>query len=254
MFCCTLLYVHFSIAIILMGKRELIALLNLSSWCLVMVERLFLTVPQGCLQFVIVVFPDHTHLLFLNNFSERFIQTDQENMEEMWTDFKSSIQEIIEKRVPTKMTSARHSFPWMNGSIKRAIRRKQRAYRKFSRTNAKRDRDRYRWLQQQVQWETRRANRQYMQDIVSESYTDKPKRFWSYVKSKGQESIGVAPLKNKDGFLQSDNQSKAEILNQQFSSFFFLQEMTTAVLPSKATALILQCRTSGSTRKESRSS
>ena len=65
MFCCTLLYVHSGIAVILMGKRELIALLNLSSWCLVMVERLFLAVPRGCLQFVIVVFPDHTHLLFL---------------------------------------------------------------------------------------------------------------------------------------------------------------------------------------------
>ena len=65
MFCCTLLYVHSSIAIILMGKRQLIALLNLSTWCLMMVERLFLTVPRGCLQFVIVVFPDHTHLLFL---------------------------------------------------------------------------------------------------------------------------------------------------------------------------------------------
>ena len=64
MFCSTLLYVHSSIAIILMGKRELIALLNLSSWCLVMVERLFLAVPRGSLQFVIVVFPDHTHLLF----------------------------------------------------------------------------------------------------------------------------------------------------------------------------------------------
>ena len=38
-------------------------MLNLSSWCRVMVERLFLTVPRGCLQFVIVVFPDHTHLL-----------------------------------------------------------------------------------------------------------------------------------------------------------------------------------------------
>ena len=63
MFCCTFLYVHSSIAIILMGKRELIALLNLSSWCL-MVEWLFLVVPRGCLQFVIVVFPDHTHLLF----------------------------------------------------------------------------------------------------------------------------------------------------------------------------------------------
>ena len=65
MFCCTLLYVHSSVAIILMGKRELIALLNLSSWCLVMAERLFLAVPRGCLQFVIVVFTDHSHLLFI---------------------------------------------------------------------------------------------------------------------------------------------------------------------------------------------
>ena len=65
MFCCMLLYVHSSIAIILMGKRELIALLNLSSWCFVMVKRLFLTVPRGCLRFVIAVVPDHTHLLFL---------------------------------------------------------------------------------------------------------------------------------------------------------------------------------------------
>ena len=48
-------------------KRELIALLNLSSWCLVMVERLFLAVPGGCLQFVIVVFPDHLTYYFDTN-------------------------------------------------------------------------------------------------------------------------------------------------------------------------------------------
>ena len=54
-------------SILLMGKRELVVLLNLSSWFLVMVERLFLAVPRGCLQFVIVVFPDHTHLLFLSH-------------------------------------------------------------------------------------------------------------------------------------------------------------------------------------------
>ena len=61
MLCCTLLYVHSSIAIILMGKRELVALLNLSSLCLVMVERLFLAVPQGCQWFVIVLFSELTH-------------------------------------------------------------------------------------------------------------------------------------------------------------------------------------------------
>ena len=55
------MFILYSIAIILMGKRELIALLNMSSWCVVMVERLFLAVSRGSLQFVIVVFPDHTH-------------------------------------------------------------------------------------------------------------------------------------------------------------------------------------------------
>ena len=64
MFCCTLIYVHSSFAIILMGKRELVALLSLSSWCLVIVVWLFLAVSGFCLQFVIVVYPGHTHLLF----------------------------------------------------------------------------------------------------------------------------------------------------------------------------------------------
>ena len=74
MFCCTLLYVHSSIAIILISgeERELVALLNLSSWRLVMVERLFLAMPRGCLRFVIGVFPDHTHLLFFYSICPNF--------------------------------------------------------------------------------------------------------------------------------------------------------------------------------------
>ena len=66
MFCCSLLYVHYSFVIILIGKRQLVALLGLSCWCLVIVVWIFFTVPWVCLQFVIAVFPDHTHLLFFN--------------------------------------------------------------------------------------------------------------------------------------------------------------------------------------------
>ena len=48
------------------GKRERAGCFALSSWCLVIgvVLWLLLTVPWVGLQFVIVVFPDHTHLLF----------------------------------------------------------------------------------------------------------------------------------------------------------------------------------------------
>ena len=41
--------------------RELVALLKLSSWCLVIGAWLFLAVSWVCLQFVIVESPDHTH-------------------------------------------------------------------------------------------------------------------------------------------------------------------------------------------------
>ena len=56
-------------AIILMGKRNVVALHCLSSWCLVSVVALwlFLMVPCVVPHGVIVVFPDHTHLLFILN-------------------------------------------------------------------------------------------------------------------------------------------------------------------------------------------
>ena len=57
MSCFALLYVHHG--------ASFAALLSLSSLCLVIVVWLFLAVPWVCLQFVIVVFPDHTYLLFL---------------------------------------------------------------------------------------------------------------------------------------------------------------------------------------------
>ena len=67
LFCYALLCVHSSFTIILKRKRKLVALLLLSYRCIVYVNVLwlFLMVPWVDLQFVIVVFPDHTHLLVI---------------------------------------------------------------------------------------------------------------------------------------------------------------------------------------------
>ena len=55
-----------SFAIIMKRKRELVALLLLSDGCFLSLNVLWLfrTVPWVSLQCEIVVFPDHTHLLF----------------------------------------------------------------------------------------------------------------------------------------------------------------------------------------------
>ena len=66
LFCYALLCVQSSFAIILKRKRKLIALLLLSYRCNVTINVLwlFLTVPWVGLQCLIVLFPDHAHLLF----------------------------------------------------------------------------------------------------------------------------------------------------------------------------------------------
>ena len=63
-FCCTLIFVHSSIEITLIGKRGLVALLNFVFLVSHDGGESLLTVSWGCLWFVTVVFPDHTYLLF----------------------------------------------------------------------------------------------------------------------------------------------------------------------------------------------
>ena len=65
LFCYALQCVYSGFAIILKRKRKLIALLLLSCGCVVALSVLwlFITVAWVGLWCVIVVFPDHTHLL-----------------------------------------------------------------------------------------------------------------------------------------------------------------------------------------------
>ena len=67
LFCYASLCVYSRFAIILKRKRKLTALLFLSYRCIVTINVLwpFVAVPWVGLQCVIVVFSDHTHLLFV---------------------------------------------------------------------------------------------------------------------------------------------------------------------------------------------
>ena len=59
MFCCRLFYVHSSFAIILMGKRELVALL---SFVFLVSRGCCVALHGGAMGLsAVVVFPDHTH-------------------------------------------------------------------------------------------------------------------------------------------------------------------------------------------------
>ena len=141
----------------------------------------------------------------------------QEAMDAAWKSVKDILHETEAKHVPTKTTNGKYSHPWIDTSLRRAMNKKNRAHAKQKKTNKKRDKDRYKRLQAECNDKVKKANRDYVDRVASD---DDPKRFWAYVKSKGQDSQGVSPLKNSEGFLQSDSKKKADILNKQFQSVF----------------------------------
>ena len=95
-------------------------------------------------------------------------------------------------------------------------------------TNSHEDKEKYKKLQKETQFHSRKAYNNYVEDLVSGEDSN-PKKLWSFVKAKKCDSSGFSPLR-KDGVAHSDPQVKASILNDQFASAF--TEEDTSTLPS----------------------
>ena len=159
------------------------------------------------------------------------MQESTESVEEMWNSFKSAIASVVDKYVPSKMSSTGQTHPWINTNLRRLMRRKQRAHRKARKTGKGKDRKRYKTLQKETQSTTRSAEKHFLQDVISGNLKQDPKRFFTYVKSRKQDYVGVSSLLDGNGYLQSDTATRADILNDQFRSVYTKEDMNT--MPDK---------------------
>ena len=66
----------------------------------------------------------------LARFRDSFLSSDHSHMpvNDMWVSFKSEVLEAIERFIPTKMTKTKYSLPWIDSSIKRLIRKRDKLY------------------------------------------------------------------------------------------------------------------------------
>ena len=68
------------------------------------------------------------------------------------------------------------------------------------------------------------SHSRYLNDVIGESLTENPKKFWSYVKQNKSENIGIPPLKTEQGVSVTDK-DKAETLNSYFFSVFTKEQL-----------------------------
>ena len=149
----------------------------------------------------------------LEDFSRELTVSNQERqdetVDEIWTKINSALNEAINKHVPTKTLSPKPQQPWVNQSIKRLSRRKNRAWRKAKATRRDEDWQRFKLLQKQTRRACRRAYSSFVSGLIND---DGDRNLWRYIKSKRCDAHGVSPLK-KDGLTYSDSKTKANLLS-----------------------------------------
>ena len=152
---------------------------------------------------------------FSNNFLNSFDQNG--NVEDMWSSFKSNLIKILNKHVPTKISSSKFNQPWITTQVKRAIRQKQRWFNKCKHNNSERIHKKYKEIKKYTQKICRNAHFNYVQNLISTDTNNK--KLYSYIKSKKQENTGIADIQHGNNLIQ-DPKTKANLFNDHFCQVF----------------------------------
>ena len=141
---------------------------------------------------------------------------------------------ILDNFIPQRtVTIRRKDKMWMNGSICRAIRRRDHLLKLFSRHRST------------VKWENYRKQRNYVISLIrsTKEFSDKlasslsiptisPKKWWSYANSlQGNKNCLSMPALLENGHCISDPKEKTEVFNDFFISQTRLPDSASAIVP-----------------------
>ena len=150
-----------------------------------------------------------------------------------------SLLKAQEKHVPTKMTSKRFNQPWFTQECKRTIRKKIRRYKVFKQTKRQSD-----WqIFQEASKSARKTCNNAYHTYIKQNFCDNPnkennKKFYSFIKAKRSDTIGVSPLVDPTGVTQIDDKKISELLSDQFASVFSHDDGTSPTIHGEKGAII----------------
>lgn len=142
----------------------------------------------------------------------------------IWDKFTTTLKTSIQQHIAHKTARPRETSPWIDKSIKRLIRKRDRLDKKMKKSQDKQHQRNYKNCKHLVQKKLRQAYWTYVDNIVTPQPSDpnihsSQKRFWTFIKHKKKDNQTITGLK-RHGQLHSDPKSKANILNRQFKSVF----------------------------------
>ena len=136
---------------------------------------------------------------------------------ELWALFKTHLLQHTDKHVPSKTVSNKNRPPWLNNLLKRKLKKKARLFNQAKKTG---NYSNFRFAQKECRRAFKKAESDYVNTKILDGLENNNiKPFWSYVKAKKQDNVGVAPIL-ENGSLLVQSVEKAESFLRQFVSVF----------------------------------
>ncbi|XP_069122198.1 uncharacterized protein [Argopecten irradians] len=164
----------------------------------------------------------------LEQLNTQLDERSNDNIEEIWHSFKTTLNKSIDKNIPTKHITHKSKLPWITRPIRQLINKSKRLHKQYkSKPEIK---HKYKATKSELQKQTRNAYLNYLEKMITDIPIDEPrsshpnkkhnpKKLFSYIKTTKKENSDITVLR-KDGQLLTDTTDKANILNQQFQSAF----------------------------------
>ena len=150
-------------------------------------------------------------------FAEDFLASaTTRSVNENYIKFRTYLEEVMENKIPSKLSSKRFKLPWFNRELKRLCRK----YKKAKRSGREDHWEQYKEFQKVVQAKLTEGRWDYINRFLQIGLeTGNKKPFWKYLRVQKQEDFGISALKS-NGKMFTDRKSISEILNTQIKSVF----------------------------------
>ncbi len=148
---------------------------------------------------------------------------EQRSLDENWSYFNKTVLETMDNCVPHKLSKGKISHPWISPPIVRQMRKRDKLYKRAKVSKKQQDWNKYKSQRNRVQRIVADAHTDYINNTIGKSLDGDGKKFWTYIKSKRKDSLGIPTLVTNSG-VHFTNKSKATALNEQFASVFTKSE------------------------------
>nr|VZI13424.1 unnamed protein product [Spirometra erinaceieuropaei] len=142
-----------------------------------------------------------------------------EDSEEFWQYFCGIIESLIDSHCPIKITRPCERPPWVNSTTKKAMKKKQRLWKKYMQLRDPVSLAEYKDQRNKCRKQIRIARTSFERRLVAESITC-PKKFYKYIPSRRKHRDEIACLKDSLGNLLVEGPQKVQLLSEFFQSVF----------------------------------